>query len=126
MDEVFIILTERFEYADNSGRDIYDFQFDPETDPGFFLTKEAAENWIAEQHAEQRAKYDAAMSKYEIQYAAYLPVKQAHDEFERQIAAAAKDAGLRTPNPSYVDPPRKPRERDFLDTYKIETLKKEG
>lgn len=126
-NEIFVIMTERYQHEDHSGRDVYEFMYDPEEDAGFFTTKEAAKEWIEARHAEAQDRFDKAM-------AAYTP-KQRQYEIDKAEADKAWDAYARVMEKTgqkvssvmhkpYISPPSKPALN--LDSYRIVPIEKEA
>lgn len=124
--EVFLIMTERYVYEDNSGRDTYEFTFDHETDPGFFTTKEAAQGWIDKRTAEAQSQFDAKTAEYETSKSLHEETKRVATEAWEAYKVATEAAGAQAGPQPYIEPPRAPRKSDFFTEYQIVAIEREG
>lgn len=124
-NEIFLIMTERYQGEDNSGRDIYAFTYDPECDPGFFATKEAAQDWIDNRNAEAQTKYEAQVAEYEPKRRLFDANRQAADEAWEAYKVATEATGANAGFKPFVAPPSAPRKGDFFANYEIHAIVRE-
>lgn len=124
---IFLILEERYTGEDHSGRDTYEMAYDPECDPGYFTTREAAQAWIDRRTEDAEARYQTALRKWQADLREWEAKKAQIVAENERYAAFARENNLHRPPTTQVPlRPAEPNRRNYGEVYEIHEIEQEG